>query len=179
MANLRGWALFVGLCAVANASAQIGIPPSRTVYSGAINKTVLKAKRILVTTMLGNRADPRNVRGVDYEAVGALEDFLKDWKRYQLTRTQEDADLLLAVRKAPGRGVVFGNPRAGPDLPPTVNNPFPDTADCLAIFDAKGVGMQRPMDSAPLWTACSAGGLTEPGLRLAKDFRMAVERAEK
>jgi hypothetical protein len=167
------------LCIALSSFAQIGVPPNRTVSTGAINKTVLEAKRVLVTTMLGPRADPTSVRGADHEAVGAVETTLKRWKKYQLTRTEEDADLILAVRKAPGRGVTFGNPRVATPIPPTVNNPLPDTADCLALFDAKGVGMQRAMESAPLWTACSAGGLTEPEVRLVKEFRAAVERAEK
>ena len=101
-------AVFLVLGSVANT--QIGIPSSQPIYSGAINRTVLKARRALVTSMLGTNADRAKVSGGDQESIAAVEDMLRAWKRYQLTRTEEDADLMFAVRKRSRNRSYFWKP---------------------------------------------------------------------
>jgi hypothetical protein len=147
----------------------------QTTETGAVNKTVLRAKRVLVTTMRGPDADPSRVSVDDQRAVAAVESELRRWKRYEVTRISQDADIIVAVRKAPGFGITVGNPRLGSRVPPAVNTPFPETTDSLAVFDAHGLGMEAP----PLWTAAEAGGLNTPDIRLMKKFRKRVEDAEK
>jgi hypothetical protein len=147
----------------------------QTTETGAVTGTVLRAKRVLVTTMRGPDADLSRASADDQRAVAAVESELRRWKRYEVTRTSQDADLILAIRKAPGFGITFGNPRPGSRVPPAVNNPLPETTDSLAVFDAHGVGMDAP----PLWTAAEAGGLNTPDIKLMKKFRKRVEEAEK
>ncbi len=149
---------------------------AQTSETGAVNRTIVKAKRVLVTTMRGPDADAAQIPPGDQRAVDAVEQELRRWKRYELTRTREDADLIMVVRKASGVGVSWGDPRLGPDVSrPAVNNPSPVTADSLAVFDAHGLGMEAP----PLWTASEPGGLNPPEMKLLKKFRKRVEEAEK
>ena len=147
----------------------------QTTERGAVNSTVLKAKRVLITTMAGPDADPFQVSAADQRTMAVVEQELRKWKRYEVTRTAMDADLILAIHKARGFDLTFGGPRAEPRVSPGVNNPLPETMDSLAIFNARGFGMKGP----PLWTASEAGGLNPPDIKLLKRFRKRVEEAEK
>ncbi len=148
---------------------------AQTTETGAVNRTVLQAKRVLVTTPPGPDADASKAPFELLRAVTAVQEGLRHWKRYQVTKTMEDADLIMVVRKASGVGVSFGSGPGGLQMPPAVNNPFPATADSLAVFDAHGPGMEGP----PLWTASEPGGLNTPELKLLKKFQKRVAEAEK
>lgn len=143
--------------------------------TGAINLTVVRAKRVLVTTMWGPGARPSQISLDDQKAVAAVEEELRRWKRYEITRIEQDADLIIAVRRATGAEINLAGPRVGPPPPPSVNNPRPREADNLAVYDAHGLGME----SAPLWTASEPGGLAAPQLKLFRKFQKRVEEAEK
>ncbi|HVP43637.1 MAG TPA: hypothetical protein VMS96_09395 [Terriglobales bacterium] len=140
-----------------------------------MSRTILKAKRVLVTIPQGPEADSSKIPFELHRAKSAIQEGLRHWKRYQVTNTAEDADLIMVVRKASGVGVSFGSNRGGLPMPPAVNNPLPATADSLAVFDAHGPGLEGP----PLWTASEPGGLNAPEIKLLKKFQKRVEEAEK
>lgn len=148
---------------------------AQTTETGAVNQTILRAKRILVTTPRGPEAEASKVSFEQHEAVSAVQDGLRRWKRYEVTKTREDADLVMVVRKASGVGVSFGKPDLRTQMPPAVNHPFPATADSLAVFDAHGPGTEGP----PLWTASEPGGLDSRKPTLLKKFQKRVAEAEK
>jgi hypothetical protein len=136
----------------------------------------------------------------DREAIGDVQDGLRDWKRYAVTINRSDAELVMIVRKgrlaaAQGMGGVgigtgreIGSSFPGSRNPAGQNNPG-GVQDASTEIGARGeVGptddMLRVYTVAPdgrlgalLWSREMKDGLDVPGVMLLRSLRQEVDRA--
>lgn len=136
---------------------------------------ILQARYVMVTTFNGNDLST-SVHSQDRNAMVAVEDAIREWGRYALTYREENADLIMVVRK--GRllgatagartrtqpcsrgGIIYGTDAGSPD-------------DMLAIYDAKGLGLE----GAPLWRRLQKDGLSDD-LPLLQHLKQQIKEAE-
>jgi hypothetical protein len=136
---------------------------------------ILQARYVMVTTYNGNDLTA-NVHTDDRNAMVAVEDAIREWGRYALTYQQENADLIILVRKGrlvgatvggrtrgtqPGSrgGIIFGTDSGHPD-------------DTLAIYDAR-----LGIDTSPLWRRTLKDGLSDD-LPLFQHLKQQIKEAE-
>lgn len=137
---------------------------------------ILQARYVMVTTYNGNDLSAA-VHMDDRNAMVAVEEAIREWGRFGLTYTEENADLILVVRKGrlvgatvgartgrtqpgSGGGIIYGTDAGSPD-------------DMLAIYDAKGLGLE----GAPLWRRSLKDGLSED-LPLLQYLKQQIKEAE-
>ena len=63
-------------------------------------KLVVVAKYVMVTTYLGDQPSNPRIMTDDRQAMGDVQDAIKDWGRYIVVYRPKDADLIILVRKA-------------------------------------------------------------------------------
>jgi hypothetical protein len=125
-------------------------------------------------------ADPPLVEE-NFQAIADVQEALRRWNRYTLTKRREQADLVIVVCKIRPAGAdafpvtnsnssPLGNPIPG--VPPgTRGVRTPDDLFSVYLLCADGTL------SDPMWLDGLAGGLDTPELRLFTQFKDAVERA--
>lgn len=111
-------------------------------------KTLINARFVYVTSYDGNEFN-WNVLPEDRQAINDVQQALKDWGRYIVVYTPQQADMILAVQK---RG----------------------SEDVLAVYDAHSSG-----DPVYLWRVMSNGGLDKGEMPIFAELRQAVEKASK
>lgn len=139
----------------------------------------------------------------DREAIGDVEDALRDWKRYTLTTRRSEAELVIVVRKGRVANARVGVIAAGQSYPPNQtpnrgpssgpgSGPGSGPASGPASGPGVGVGAQAgPEDDmlrvymlspdnkleGPIWDRSMTDGLDAPQLPLFKQLKAAVEKA--
>lgn len=150
----------------------------------------------MVISYYGNRVGDPNVPQEDRQAIAHVENTIRKWGKYIVVYRQENADLVLLVRK--GRTAMITpqvgiGTHGGIDIPArrggieTGGNDTRRTSkqiglnaeagqpnDMIAVYDA-ALGT----DSAPLWRASMRDGLNPPGMKLVQEFRRVVEQSAK
>ena len=111
-------------------------------------KTLINARYVYVTSYDGNEFN-WNVLPEDRQAIGDVQQALKDWGRYVVVYEPRQADMVIAVQK---RG----------------------SEDVLAVYDPHFAG-----ESTYLWRAMSNGGLDKNEMPIFAELRQAVEKASK
>ena len=140
-------------------------------------------------------------------ALMAVEDALQTWGKYMLTADPQNADLVIMVRKGRAAGPVVAGGRdpnqvglgtgenggrvmighgtppplsQGPAQPPMdrptvgMSNGNPD--DLFEVFPGR---VQYPLDGPVMWRYSGKNALNGPDAKAVKEFRKAVEEAEK
>jgi hypothetical protein len=137
---------------------------------------ILQARYLMVTTYDGNEFSPR-VHVDDRRAMNAVEEAVRVWGRYAITYREENADLIIVVRKGRLVGATVGG-RTGGTQPGSrggiiygTDAGHPD--DSLAVHDAR-----LGIDSSPLWRRTQKDGLSED-LPLFRFLKQQIEEAEK
>lgn len=143
-----------------------------------------QAKYVYVEAIDGQEFDP-NLNPDDRIAIADVRDALDNWKRYILTTSRSDADVVIVVRKgrlesanvgiAPRRGQMPGGAgqpggigsgeQIGGDVGP------PD--DLLEVCQVNPDGKL----SGPLWHQSMPNGLNAPKVMLLVQFEEAVDKA--
>jgi hypothetical protein len=138
------------------------------------------AHYVYVEAPVGEQADPPLVEE-NLQAIADVQEALRRWNRYTLTKRREQADLVIVVCKIRPAGAdafpvtnsnssPLGNPI--PRVPPgTRGVRTPD--DLFSVYLLRADGTL----SDPMWLDGLAGGLDTPELRLFTQFKDAVERA--
>jgi hypothetical protein len=127
----------------------------------------------------------------DRQAIGDMQDGLRDWNRYALAMRREDADLVFVIRKgrAVGEqnrgGISVGRPN--PQGPPNQGRtPGQDPGDEIGLSadagpsdDTLEVYATNPDGKliGPLWKREMRDGLEGPNVPLLQQLRAAVDRA--
>lgn len=143
-------------------------------------KLVVVAKYVLVTTYSGDQPSNPRMMPDDRQAMGDVQDAIKDWGRYIVVYRAKDADLIILVRKGRmaealgGVRVHAGSNAPSPSVGPSVNADAGDPQDMIAVYDAA-----QGIDSPPLWRGRQNDGLRPPEMRLVQELRTKVEAAAK
>jgi len=179
--------------------------------SGAKNKKkqalpdyVLKAQTIAVvirpdageplTNPLANRTAQENVT-----------DAITKWGRFKLVTDEQNADLIVAVRKGHTSGPTIGNsptddppviyPPSGGDVPgagqqgrspnpglgrpgdrgPHIGNEIGPSEDSFEVYMG---GVDEPMDAPPIWRYVAKDALNSPQVTAVEQFRNAINESE-
>jgi hypothetical protein len=157
------------------------LPSARAKDKAIVPALIVNARYVYVTSYYGSQFSPRSFPE-DRQAIADLQDGLKKWKKYIVVYKQEEADLILLVRK--GRvgtvrpRVVVGRRTPGEDQFPQgagADAEFGSAQDLFAVYDARSGGV----DSAALWRQYQSGGLEPPALPLLARFKKDVEDAAK
>lgn len=140
---------------------------------------VVNARYVYVTGYNGSEYSTRSFPD-DRRAITDIQDGLKKWKKYIVVYKQEDADLILLVRKGRVAGirphVTIGGRIPEQERPGLGTDADVGPAeDMLAVYDARS----GALDSAPLWRQLAPGGLNEPGLPLLERFKKDVDASAK
>ena len=90
--------LFLLLAAAAFAAPK---PPQN---SQPFPKTLINARYVYVTSYDGDQFDP-NLLPEDRQAIGDVQDAIREWGHYILVYNPKQADIILAVQKRPRVGV--------------------------------------------------------------------------
>jgi len=192
-------------------SGVVGTAPAKTKKDPVVPKLFCQARFVYVETADGNVLDPNvldpNVVAADRDVALALEEHLREWKRYTLVLRRDEADLVWVVRtgRLVSAGMDTGHPtdsrvtaRIGAGSGPT-GTPNPETNG----QDPGDVGSGRSMPGAVsaqvgdpddlltifegagdggtlhtwLWKKSEAGGLLDAGMPLFQQVRDAVDAA--
>ncbi len=143
-------------------------------------KLVVVAKYVMVTTYLGDQPSNPRIMPDDRQAMGDVQDAIKDWGRYIVVYRPKDADLIILVRKGRiaealgGVRVHAGSDAPNPSAGPSVHADAGDPQDMIAVYRAA-----EGIDSPPLWRGRQIDGLRPPEMRLVQELRTKVEAAEK
>jgi len=153
----------------------------------AISAVFAQARYVYVEAVDGNEFNP-DLYPADREAIANVEKALQAWKRYVLTVSRQDADLVFVVRsgRLAGAGVGYGRSAGpGPQRAQIPGQQYP-TGSVLTTSAEAGPPddllevCQRDPDgtlSVPLWIRTEQGGLDEPGMPLFRQLKDAVDRA--
>jgi hypothetical protein len=146
-----------------------------------------QAKYVYVEAIDGREFDP-NLNPDDRIAIADVRDALDNWKRYILTTSRSDADLVIVVRKgrlasanvdmAPRRGQMSGG--AGqPGQPGSMGAGAEIGAEAGPPDDFFEVCQVNPDGklSGPLWHQSMPNGLNAPSVMLLVQFEEAVDKA--
>lgn len=132
----------------------------------------------------------------DRQAIGDVQNGLRDWNRYAVVIQSDDADLVFIVRKgrsAGGQtrtGISVGSPRqpGQPGQPGQTRQPGQVPDDDNGVGVGAQVGPSEDMLQVfitnhqgrligPIWNRAMNDGLEGPDVPLLRDLRVAVERA--
>lgn len=149
-----------------------------------------QAKYVYVEAIDGQEFDP-NLNPDDRAAIADVRDALDNWKRYILTTSRSEADVVIVVRKGRAAGANMGiTPRHG-QLPgssgqlgqPGQNGPIGAGAEIGAeagppddLFEVCPVNTDGKL-SSPLWERTMPDGLNAPKVELLEQFEQAVDKA--
>ena len=143
-----------------------------------------QARYVYVEAIDGQEFDP-NINPDDRIAIADVRDALDNWKRYQLTTSRSEADVVIVVRKGRVAEANVGiTPRRG-QLPGSAGQPGgigaggqiggeagpPDD-----LFEVCPVNTDGTL-SSPLWERTMPEGLTAPKVVLLEQFEEAVDKA--
>jgi hypothetical protein len=144
------------------------------------------ARYVWVEAFNGNEFNP-SIDSDDRQAIGDVEDALRDWNRYSLTTSRTEADLIFVVRK--GRlvtakvGIATGplgqpspgqRPASGPGAPgpgTTVGGEVGSPDDMLEVHQPNSDGTLGTL----LWQRQFPDGLDAPQVALIAQLKKAVE----
>ncbi|MGP8252680.1 MAG: hypothetical protein ACLQHF_11635 [Terracidiphilus sp.] len=143
-----------------------------------------QARYVYVEAIDGQEFDP-NLNPDDRIAIADVRDALDNWKRYMLTTSRSEADLVIVVRKGRAEsGNVGITPRRG-QLPNGAGQPGE-----IGSGGQMGGEADRPEDffevcqvktngglSTPLWQRSMPDGLRAPQVMLLEQFEEAVDKA--
>ncbi len=149
-----------------------------------------QAKYVYVEAIDGQEFDP-NLNPDDRIAIADVRDALDNWKRYILTTSRSEADLVIVVRKWRAAGANVGiAPRRGP-LPGGAGQPGQsgqpgsigaggeigaEAGPPDDLFEVCQVNSDGKM-SSPLWQRSMPNGLNAPDVMLLEQFKKAVDKA--
>jgi len=143
------------------------------------------AKYVYVESVDGDILKP-GLFPEDRQAISDVEDSLRQWKRYALTVTRSDADLVFVIRKgrlAAGQvhGGISGGSRPQPGSPqagPTRGAEVGVRAEAGEPDDILRIYTQNEGELKMIvWDRSQEGGLDAPGVQLVQQLKAAVERA--
>jgi hypothetical protein len=146
-----------------------------------------QAKYVYVEAIDGQEFDP-NLNPDDRVAIADVRDALDNWKRYILTTSRSEADVVIIVRKGRAAGANVGiTPRHG-QLPGGVGQPGqPGSMGSGGQIGAEGGPPDDLFEvcqvntdgklSGPLWERTMPDGLSVPKVVLLEQFEEAVDKA--
>jgi len=148
------------------------------------------ARYVYVEAMAGDVMKP-GLYPEDRQAIGDVEDGLRDWSRYTVATRRKDADLVFIVRKGrsagvqgrvviPGGSRPQGTPMPGQDPMETGRGAaLGAEAETGPADDMMRVYITNPDGKliGPVWTLAMTGGLDGPGVPLLRQLRAEVEKA--
>jgi hypothetical protein len=139
------------------------------------------ARYVYVQAEDGDAYTPE-LQGADRRAIADVQDALHDWKRYALTTSANEAELVFVVRKgrvasgSVGGAVGVGSPYPG--QPPTTRTAGMAQGEVGPPDDLLEVKMRNTDGSlsAPIWLRAQPDGLDAPHVPLLQMLRDMVER---
>ncbi len=147
------------------------------------------AQYVHVEAMNGDSLDP-DVLPEDRQAIGNVEQGLRDWDRYSIALRRDQADLVFVVRKGRTASVIphvvglGGHPqdRSGFPQDSSRGDSAPGVgvgAEAGPADDMLSIYMVNPSGSliGPIWSYSLKGGLDMPAQMLLKRIRQEVETA--
>lgn len=158
---------------------------------------ILHARYIYVTAFTGDQFNPR-VMQEDRIAMNDVINALRKWGRYAITYNENNADLVMVVRRgkvaALKGGVILGGPNVSvgrPGVDVGVGRPGAGTgtssggpgvysgAEAGSPDDTLMVmrGGEPPLDTSALWRRSAHNGLQGPNPALVQAFKKDVEQA--
>lgn len=171
------------------------IASNATAKKSGLRTELLQAKFVVVTAYPdGGQTFGGPTRGIsgrtgdDRRAMADVERAIKDWGRWTVISTANQADLIIAVRKG-GIGSVgvekpippIGGGRV--DTTPRNETEIGPTEDMIAVYSAH---QERQiyqsgdvnMDAPPLWRLIQANALQSPSVPGIQQLRKEIEKAE-
>lgn len=156
----------------------------------AVSAVFGQAKYVYVEAIDGKEFDP-NLDPDDRIAIADVIDALDKWRRYILTTSQDEAEVVIVVRKgrlareeagiSPRQGPMPGG--AGQPGQPGMGGPIGPGVQMGAeagppddLFEVCQVNTNGKL-GAPLWQRSMPNGLTAPDVMLLKQFEEAVDKA--
>ena len=166
---------------------------------------VLRANTVLVV-IRPDAGEPLTNPSANRTAQDSVEKALTDWGRFRLVMEEQTADLIIAVAKGHAGGPTIngapsdnrpviiqpsdGNIRIGgqqgrppgpdldgpPDRGPRIGNQIGAAEDTFEVYRG---GVERPLDTSPLWRYMGKGALDGPRVAAVEQFRKAVSESEK
>jgi hypothetical protein len=143
-----------------------------------------QARYVYVEAIDGQEFDP-NLDPDDRIAIAEVRDALSSWKRYVMTTSRGEADLVIVVRKGRAESGNGGfTPRHG-QLPTGAGEPGPfgsggqvgaDVGAAEDLFEVCQVKTNGKL-SSPLWQRTMPDGLRAPRVILLEQFEEAVDKA--
>jgi hypothetical protein len=139
---------------------------------------VTNARYMMVRTMAGE-GYAQNITPEDRQAIAEVQRRIEEWGGYKLAYKQQDAEIILVVRRG-----AYASAKPGVIIGGGTGLPYPSAGigvatetgpkeDMIAVYDAA-----NGIDSAPLWRKVQKGGLSNE-LPLFKEFKKEVEAARK
>ena len=146
-----------------------------------------QARYVYVEAIDGQEFDP-NLNPDDRIAIADVRDALDNWKRYVLTTSRSEANLVIVVRKGRAEsGNVGFTPHHG-QLPNGAGQPSPsgplgsgaqvgaDVGPAEDLLEVCTVNTDGKL-SSPLWQHSMPDGLRAPQVMLLEQFEEAVDKA--
>jgi hypothetical protein len=171
------------------------IASNATAKKSGLRAELLHAKFVVVTAYPdGGQTFGGPTRGIagrtgdDRRAMADVERAIKDWGRWTVVSSANQADLIIAIRK--GRigtvGVEAPMPLPGGgrvDTHPTYQTEVGPTEDMIAVYSAH---QERQIyqsgdvniDAPPLWRLIQANALQSPSVPGVQQLRKEIEKAE-
>jgi hypothetical protein len=146
-----------------------------------------QAQYVYVEAIDGKEFDP-NLNPDDRIAIADVRDALDNWKRYTLTTSREDAQLVVVVRKGRAAGAnvdiapyhgQFPGSAGQPGEPGSIGSGAEIGAEAGPPDDLLEVCQVNPDGkmSSPLWEQSMPEGLNAPKVMLLRQFEEAVDKA--
>lgn len=142
-----------------------------------------QARYVYVEAMDGQEFNS-NLNPDDRIAIANVRDGLDDWKRYSITASRDEADLVIVVRKgrvagahvgiAPGRIPLPGSGGQPGGLGAGIGSEAGPSDDYFEVCQVNGADGKL---SAPLWHQSMPEGLDAPRVTLLAQFEEAVDKA--
>jgi len=169
-----------------------GAAQNKSKKQSEVSAAFAQARYVYVRAEAGDVLKP-GLYPEDREAIGAVQDGIRDWNRYVIVTEGGTADLVFVVRPARGAGAQvragapMGLPRQagqqgqghqpgqiGDDGPGVgVGAEVGPNEDMLQVFIPTHEGRMI----GPIWNRLRPDGLDAPDVPLLRDLRIAVERA--
>lgn len=159
-----------------------------------VSEVFQNAHAVYVESTEGDLSRP-GVRQADRDAALQVLAALKDWNRYSLAASRDQADLVIVVRKGHAVGdqdhLGLGpqpkeiEPPPPPGQPPRLPHSGLDTRDASASMGGDAIAEQDMLRvytvnekgklKGPVWSREMDGGLNGPSVRLLQELKAAVE----
>ncbi len=160
-----------------------------------IPEQIVRARTVAVVDFPRSSGASVTVPSEDREARLAVEEALRQWGRYAVVYPQDDPDLLIVLHKGgsklkfKGRGA--GDPpviiddtqvrigtRREDSTPPHVGEELGPAEDMFMIYPGHRQ-IDNPLDGPPIWRYVGKNVLNRPAVAAVREFRKAVDAAEK